>query len=749
MAPKAKLLPETIDSWLDAGDTKITERTKPKWLLSPFSAPVWKVFVFRQSRLVNDKWKGVLKFNWDLRLPGSRLTDPQWARLLKHCRLLFVAHLECPDATCHVTSPGLRVFHATLMMLAEHLVVHNAAGARALGLRCLTAATLERFAADFRLHGSAGTGKWFQRWEKLLHGEFIDSDEQLRVKDWRRTQSHSLLRDIDDIDRPIISYDGDEFPKLRVTLSSEELRFVRSWLVMHGWLDEYGCLRFIRFADAIEVSSPRLRSCPFVPYYLRQFELCKDYRRREFATNRFCEKLSHRHTPAAQRYYTGMSGNSMRNMRARLLSISRYAPYIEDLAGCPIESIEGDALPPELFNLPGARTHTIPVETALYLYDRMIHWALAYSKPLFQYYRRLLTAVCDIQGHPRRQNWLQSLTLVDPKRSTPTDAWEIAFQKIPPPKSLKDLRLLRCSSFCTKNNWQNRLDDGGSIIASRFRGDGLSVVDAMKINVSVLAGLIGAMTLRRKDEILKLLRDGLVERRGVAYVDFGIGKAQIDGVRADTVRPLPHFLFDALTEQRHFAIALVAAHPQEDELLQQRLFVVPHELGCTLLDAPALDHGLDLFCDYIEAPCDQRGRRWYLRIHECRRFVAMSFFQLHGSDTSLPALAWWMGHDDIKSTWHYVQEELTGREITQVDAAIAAKAIQKPEAYAGAARLKNVVLRYFHTDRLDLIDPDRLTEYLEMIREEGLYRIRFHGPQVEDGSRPVVLIEISEELNDA
>jgi len=105
-----------------------------------------------------------------------------------------------------------------------------------------------------------------------------------------------------------------------------------------------------------------------------------------------------------------------------------------------------------------------------------------------------------------------------------------------------------------------------------------------------------------------------------------------------------------------------------------------------------------------------------------------------------------MGHQDMFNTWRYIQEELTGLEITQTEASMAHAAILGEANQKGVEELKCFVLRYFKVDRLDLIDPDDLQEYLESLHEDGLYRVTPHSIETKDGYKYTILIEISEEV---
>lgn len=734
-------LPAIIDEWLRRGEEQIDLSVKPSWLLSGAGEPTWMIYIPGVTRKVRGKWKGYVCLDWRLRVPGGRLTDQRWSRLLEHCQFCTIAHIECADARAH-TPRAVHPFGTDMMSLAEHLIVHYPETSSELGLRCLSQEKVDKYVGDFQRHGTAGSGDWFSRWDKYLRARYQDRRERFDVEAWALKQTRDLLNELDDLDRRLVTNDPPELPKLQNTLSPEELRFARRWLAMRGWYTAQGLVKIPEVAEAIEVDLIRMCVIPFTRYHLRQFERCLDYRSEDFAHSRFQEKLSRRYRSPAQYYHGGAQRSSIRGQCSLAANLRRYAPFIEDLRGSELAALKLSELSDSFRGQAEGRTPTLPVDIAMYLYDRMIHWAVHYTAPLIDLYVSIMdSASARLRSETRRRKGRQGPVIYSPT------LWESTFAAHPIPKELANLRLWQYCSVRTPSNFGLRLSGGGSAIPSILRDRGLTLTDAMEINTGVLIGLVAAFSIRRRDEIRKLHRHCLSEDARGAHIDFGLCKVQVDGIRAPTRRPIPRFLFKALQAQRHLADALSHHFARGDPLLHERLFTVPGRTGGILLDTNFfVEDAMNLFCDFVESPCDNRGHRWYLRTHECRRFGGMTFFHQHGEHVSLPALSWWMGHDDILSTWRYIREQLTGREVTALDVALTTQAILTPEANDGAERLREVVRRHFNAERIDLIDPEEMSSYLEMLLEEGLYYITPHTIETANGKRHVVLIHLSERV---
>ncbi|UST92762.1 hypothetical protein [Pseudomonas siliginis] len=81
------------------------------------------------------------------------------------------------------------------------------------------------------------------------------------------------------------------------------------------------------------------------------------------------------------------------------------------------------------------------------------------------------------------------------------------------------------------------------------------------------------------------------------------------------------------------------------------------------------NHYLDVACDYSETAVvtleDGLERRFYIRQHQLRRFLAMAFFWSAGFD-GLETLRYYLGHVDVRHLYRYVTECLSGEVLRTV-----------------------------------------------------------------------------------
>lgn len=119
----------------------------------------------------------------------------------------------------------------------------------------------------------------------------------------------------------------------------------------------------------------------------------------------------------------------------------------------------------------------------------------------------------------------------------------------------------------------------------------------------------------------------------------------------------------------------------------------------------------------------------------------MTFFHSEGEESSLPALAWLMGHHDVEETWRYVKESMTGKEISHAEACMAMAAVNSGDSSESAQRLKALLFKHFGCDDLAVLDHDDVLEYLEMLSEERKISVR--PIQIATGDRSTFTVLIS------
>ncbi len=60
----------------------------------------------------------------------------------------------------------------------------------------------------------------------------------------------------------------------------------------------------------------------------------------------------------------------------------------------------------------------------------------------------------------------------------------------------------------------------------------------------------------------------------------------------------------------------------------------------------------------------------------------------------------------------------------------------------GAVDLNSAVLKHFGVNRLDVISPCDVDEYLEMLHDEGVYRIELHSLSTAEDRTHTILIHM-------
>lgn len=125
----------------------------------------------------------------------------------------------------------------------------------------------------------------------------------------------------------------------------------------------------------------------------------------------------------------------------------------------------------------------------------------------------------------------------------------------------------------------------------------------------------------------------------------------------------------------------------------------------------------------------------------------MSFFHFGGLENSLPALSWMMGHEEMYRTWTYIQEDLTGSEISSVEASLAANAVRSDDDRIALEQLRNLLRRHFGVSDLAVLDESELHDYLELLQSQGVYTARPGQIRTSEGVRYTVFIHLKlEEL---
>ncbi|WP_435634840.1 hypothetical protein ACSC9U_26530 [Pseudomonas solani] len=252
--------------------------------------------------------------------------------------------------------------------------------------------------------------------------------------------------------------------------------------------------------------------------------------------------------------------------------------------------------------------------------------------------------------------------------------------------------------------------------------------------------LVTMLACCRRSEIIDLQLRSIEEARGRFYLSVFLRKSGEGSIRREMKKPVPRLVYDCFETLNDLKGIWKLIAPSDDPLFEQQVFYKVNIRGAfplTANDAYVLLRELSEALDLK----DGNGQRWIVAPHQLRRFFAMTFFNFSGAENSLPALSWFMGHDDIEKTWRYIKESLTGKELSASEAALATSAVCSDDMSEGVEVLRSIVRRHFNCDRISVMSEDELRDYLELLSEKGVYTAT--PIQIGSGRKKIYTIAIS------
>ncbi|WP_434704905.1 hypothetical protein J3P85_03290 [Pseudomonas sp. Z1-12] len=185
--------------------------------------------------------------------------------------------------------------------------------------------------------------------------------------------------------------------------------------------------------------------------------------------------------------------------------------------------------------------------------------------------------------------------------------------------------------------------------------------------IGACAILIGMLKPIREDELVHLARKSML----LSTFDEGLwlehtaGKKGMNGVNPTIQRPIPSIVGQAISQLQHLGENLKKIN-EDSNAHSDELFYFPTTKTFPYSDGKSLKHrvarAMDTFCDIVETTVDDSGCRWYVRIHELRRFFIHTIYR-HETSHVLDAIGWYVGHVDAEHTKAYYEDTLRGEEL--------------------------------------------------------------------------------------
>lgn len=380
---------------------------------------------------------------------------------------------------------------------------------------------------------------------------------------------------------------------------------------------------------------------------------------------------------------------------------------------------------PETFKFDSARrnalincsnnSHTpfIPIEIGLNYLNEAIRWIEVYGNALIDFYLSILKKICTKVDSLVHKKWGAVIY-----RDYHQFVGEIGI-----PEVLKNAGF-KFSSMGPPS--------GESKDFERFHADP-SLEEVMEIFIGAVAVILGFMKPSRDIEICTLPRDCLLrDSSGGYWIDSALAKRTIAEVRAKTgAKPIPDIVAKAIQQMQRLGGGLCELFDEKDKYLRGRLFYIRNsgKNGASVnIGGQMLSSHLDRFCDYVDSPLDVYGRRWYLRIHEMRKWFLLLLFWCGRYDV-LDAARWIASHTNIKHIYAYISRELNTTQLGSIEADWAIHQLASYDV-SGAPRdnceginyLYEQVLKRFNSKSLSFIDDRQWKTYVKTLFQ-GQYHL--------------------------
>ncbi|MEM1174015.1 MAG: hypothetical protein AAGI27_04330 [Pseudomonadota bacterium] len=669
------------------------------WLLSDFDAPYWKTKSLDSARVDGD-WVNTMDVNWSIRLAdGESLTDRRHTKTLttlkKAAFLYRQGFAEGPVPTLDVW----RAFVYDLFGLVRWL---NFSGHCRSQLLMLNQWSLNQLTAELAKGGWSGAFQYPERIVATLYAATFARDcPQSIIDDPGNVPSNVRDAIIAHLEaRSAYTVGG----RRRDALSRKFL-----------------CELLNEPSRALSGISERTRAV------IRQFEpriadanglLINTGNKRRYPSHRTITIET-----ALARPTTGAAAKRLCGSVRILLSLSRHLPN-----GIPDPSTINTARSLRVrypHSRPKGHTPMIPIETGLRYLNEAMKWVHQFGDAFLEFYLGVVTVVVnESQSHDMTQWDIERLH----KR---------ALQSTPMPAALSTAGFDLSVRHATVNK-------SGSVT----QPGQLDITKVLQIWVGAIAVLCGMFKPSRDSEVTRYKRNCLIGE-GPYWLDGKIAKTGVREHRDSSGgKPIPAIAARGIQQLQTLSAALVDLHDEKNPVQAERLFYLPKKgigVGAVAVTNAGLDRYIDAFCDYVDMPLDSLGRRWYLRIHEMRKWFLLLLFWSGRYDV-LDAARDIAGHSDVSDLYAYVEREFSSDDFYKLEAEYSVDRLRDydytreshPEE-RGLVELYNLVLREFDVEQLELV-PDRTWQsYVTALRQQDAFHLEPHSVSDENGNSRICI----------
>lgn len=290
------------------------------------------------------------------------------------------------------------------------------------------------------------------------------------------------------------------------------------------------------------------------------------------------------------------------------------------------------------------------------------------------------------------------------------------------PDSLKEFNVV---SFCPQDDAFRKCDDA----------DKLSFSGLLELLQASCIIMIAGLKPIRIEELSLLQYDCLYYQEGDGYwLEQSLMKSGINDILPETAKPIPKITARAIKLLRQFNDIAQKwgdkVSKKESSNLLYRLNIGNHNTKGSVMDNEKIGSVLCVFCDYFGTSVDEYGRRWYVNIHELRKSFLLTFFWTF-KHSSIDACQWIAGHKDPEHILVYIETNIPGSEMTDLEAEYARHQMTYFHEKSSLLEMENteelyqLVCEHFKVKQYTDIDADELQDWLDISLMKGIYKIDF------------------------
>lgn len=277
---------------------------------------------------------------------------------------------------------------------------------------------------------------------------------------------------------------------------------------------------------------------------------------------------------------------------------------------------------------------------------------------------------------------------------------------------------------------------------------------AMRALIGSCAVLIAILKPSRDDEIADLRNDCLIAlgNEKISYwLEHKVGKSGFEDFNLDAAKPIPYITAKAVTLLQRLQKEACFLYGDTSKMAD-RLFYFPENKSFSQPGykdlSGRINYCIDTLCDVAGTDIDEYGRRWYVRIHEMRKFFLITLFW-QGKYHVLDTVRWMASHTNAEHSYAYLEANCPGTEISRIEAEYVDQKLLRledgniPDAESGLVQLYNRVKNHFGVSKIEGIRGKDYFDFLIDLKESGIYSVRPYTLKVETEHGTVSDLEIA------